>query len=113
MVQSAKFGRTRVDVWREPEGSPIYRGDPPREVGRFPPMWRFVVCGELSGSALTEAAAKAEAERRAWDSAANQHASAPRLLYALSPAEQSSHTTALNLLLTDIATAFPADFEPA
>jgi hypothetical protein len=60
-VQSAKFGRTQVDVWQDPEESPIWRGEPKRVVGRWPSRaWRFAVQGEMSGVATSERAAKSE-----------------------------------------------------
>lgn len=74
LIQSAKFGRTRVDVWPDAEPGAIWRGEPKRIVGRWPgQLWRFVVHGEMSGVSASEAGAKAEAERRAWESEANFH----------------------------------------
>lgn len=71
-VLSAKFGRTRVDLWRDPEPSIIYRGDPPRPVGVWPERnWRYVVHGVMSGLAATEAVARAKGERTAWENQAN------------------------------------------
>jgi GNAT superfamily N-acetyltransferase len=66
-VQSAKFGRIRVDVWRDPEPSTVFRGDPPRPVGVWPDRnWRYVVHGVMSGVAATEAGAKSRGEITAW-----------------------------------------------
>lgn len=71
-VLSSKFGRTRVDLWRDPEPSTIYRGDPPRPVGAWPERnWRYVVHGVMSGLAVTEAVARAKGERTAWENQAN------------------------------------------
>ena len=71
-VLSAKFGRTRVDLWRDPEPSTIYRGEPPRPVGVWPERnWRYVVHGVMSGLAVTEEVARAKGERTAWENQAN------------------------------------------
>jgi len=71
-VQSAKFGRTRVDIWRDPEPSTVFRGDPPRPVGVWPDRnWRYVVQGVMSGIAATEAGAKSKGELTAWKNQSN------------------------------------------
>src|SRR3546814_1874495 len=60
-VQSAKFGRTRAFIWQDPEPASIWRGEPNRIVGHMPVcFWRYVVSGEMSSMALTEAGAKAK-----------------------------------------------------
>src|SRR3546814_3409990 len=62
-VQSAKFGRTRAFIWQDPEPASIWRGEPKRIVGHMPVcFWRYVVSGEMSSMALTEAGAKRSAE---------------------------------------------------
>jgi GNAT superfamily N-acetyltransferase len=71
-VQSAKFGRIRVDIWRDPEPITVFRGDPPRVVGSWPDRnWRYVVEGVMSGVAATEAGAKSKGELTAWRNQSN------------------------------------------
>lgn len=110
VVQSAKFGRTQVDIWFS-KPSPIWRGDPKVVVGHAPcGFWRFAVKGEMSGSACTERGAKAEGERRAWDSEANYRtASADTpLLHALNDEEAQAEKTAWEAYLADMDARFPA-----
>ena len=72
LVQSAKFGRTRVDIWQDPEPSTVFRGNPPRVVGSWPERnWRYVVQGVMSGVAATEAGAKSKGELTAWKNQSN------------------------------------------
>jgi len=71
-VQSAKFGRIRVDIWRDPAPATVFRGDPPRVVGSWPDRnWRYVVQGVMSGVAATEEGAKSKGELTAWKNQSN------------------------------------------
>jgi hypothetical protein len=72
LVQSAKFGRIQVDIWRDPAPTTVFRGDPPRVVGSWPDRnWRYVVRGVMSGVAATEAGAKSKGELTAWKNQSN------------------------------------------
>jgi hypothetical protein len=107
-VQSAKFGRTQVDVWQEAKPSPIWRGDPKRQVGTAPARcWRYSVHGEMSGSAMTEAAAKALGERCAWQSEANRNASPPEFRHAISGAAEAADRDAHARHIAAIYAAHP------
>lgn len=112
MVQRAQFGRTKVDLWQDPEPGGIWRGVPPRLVGQWPVrMWRYVVHGEMSGCALTEAGAKAKAERAAWNSEKNHRAHPSRIIYMhqMSPCAEKAEEEAFQELLADVDRRFPAD----
>lgn len=112
VVRSARFGRTQADVWQDAEPSRIWRGEPARVVGRFPVrLWRFVVKGELSGVALTEAGARAAAERFAWGSEANR-ATARRLppyRHQLTADEEKAEREGFRAIIEGIYRDFPAD----
>lgn len=112
VVQSAKFGRTQVDIWQDSEPGPIWRGDPPVEVGRGSlRFWRFSVHGEMSGCATSERAAKAEGERRAWDSEANYRTSRGKNsdhVHALSAEEERAEKAAFAAWQADIHARFDA-----
>lgn len=103
MVQSAKFPR-QVDIWQEAEPSPIYRGTPAVEVGRAPArLWTYVVHGCMSGTATSEAAARAFGEARATDSQAR-----PSRLYALPLDLERAERAAFAAYLADIEQRFPS-----
>lgn len=72
LVQSAKFGRIQVDIWRDPAPATVFRGDPPRVAGSWPERnWRYVVRGVMSRVAATEAGAKSKGELTAWKNQSN------------------------------------------
>lgn len=107
--EAAKFGRTLVTVNLD-EPSTIYRGTPPAAVGHAGAgVWRYVVSGEGSGCATSQAAARAKGEAWALNSSANANAypAAPR--YALTGAEEAAEAEAFAAYLADITTRFPHD----
>jgi len=110
-VQSAKFGRTQVDVWQDAKPDAIWRGNPPVEVGRGSlRFWRYSVHDEMSGCATSECAAKAEGERRAWDSEANYRTSRGKdseHIHALSAEEATAEKVAFAAWQADIQARFP------
>src|SRR3546814_4899378 len=111
-VQSAKLGRTRAFIWQDPEPASIWRGEPKRIVGHMPVcFWRYVVSGEMSSMALTEAGAKANAERRAWHSDANYRTSRHRVTcgHQLSPEVEQAEREALQSVLDEVGRMFPID----
>lgn len=112
VIQSAKFGRTQVDVWQDVDPGSIWRGEPKRIVGHFPALlWRYVVRGELSGVAATEAAAKSEGERRAWDSEANYRTVGwpPPYRHQQSPAAAAADHEAFYAIIAEVDRLYPAD----
>lgn len=116
LVFSAKFGHTQVDIWRDLEPGPIWRGTPKQIVGTFgEPLWQIVVRGELSSCAMTEEAAKARGERYALDSQANHRSGSarPKFRYALSEHEMLKHDQDFQAMLDATMRKFPEDFDPS
>jgi hypothetical protein len=111
VVKSATFGNTAVDVWQEPEPSPIWRGKPRRIVARWPiRMWIYRVRDEMAGIAMSEASAKAKGEVRAWESRANRshtdHA-APKFFFQVPAPQVARETAEFQGILDWIRQSFP------
>ncbi len=112
-VYSAKFGRTRVDIWIDKGPRKIWRGTPPVVVAELDEtLWSIVVHGDLSSCALTKEVAMSEAERLAWGSQANRFAWRPVLRHAVSADVKHKHDEEFYARIAATMKEFPVDYVP-